>query len=674
MSSRDFTDQIRGILQSAKDGATPTSHQAWVKGVLQLLQAAQRGEQIAVPEVEDYEASQVESSRLLFLACGFEEVDGALRPGEGEEVQVATAVVSEYLECLAQAETVQGRREAVQVEEPFSSDVLAAEVLSKTLEEEELRKAQPRPGERLSERKLCELGAAFERQPFGSDTCAIHSLNNLLQPKRSPEEAAAKSEEVRQAIHKDEQHDEKESWASTAGLVGPISMATLRAAEVESRDEEKASCGFVPPRQLSLLRADSGLSWPEEQRTGMFDVEAIKLAARSKGFEVIDVEPKPTWQDSEVSAFADAATQVKEVSQESRAHDKEHQKEKEEESPKQEKVQRQQRWWFRGFLVYERIPGRAMHYYSIVRWPNNTWMILDSLDRGDESPRNRLLTLHDVAKLYDQNGEFFRSWLLRWYPVVDRTAAIEDLQDAIRHEEAHTGPVLPPSQARAASQLDLSRWNAQQATRALLAAPRQVARELQVLQLTVSEQEARASLEATEWNFVSAVGHQSDKLLQHAKADCVESEARLTSASAFSALSATDWDVRRSAELLLLKERAEAEHISVDLSSAAAALRETNSVNEALLVVQLIHELHKENKDVDEAFAAKLLQHGDSCATARQIALVRSEFPSAPLAICAEALRRGEGQAAACILLKDFEDKVCSLVTALAHRVVSSRG
>eukprot|EP00913_Durusdinium_trenchii_P026573 g24929.t1 len=530
MSSRDFTDQIRGILQSAKDGATPTSHQAWVKGVLQLLQAAQRGEQIAVPEVEDYEASQVESSRHF-----------------GAEISVQFWPGSAFCCAFLSPLLIRAGYAAKFVAEGCCRCFFEAVHRMKVGEQgrfEELRKAQPRPGERLSERKLCELGAAFERQPFGSDTCAIHSLNNLLQPKRSPEEAAAKSE------------------------------------------EEKASCGFVPPRQLSLLRADSGLSWPEEQRTGMFDVEAIKLAARSKGFEVIDVEPKPTWQDSEVSAFADAATQVKEVSQESRAHDKEHQKEKEEESPKQEK----------------------------------------------------------------------------------------DLQDAIRHEEAHTGPVLPPSQARAASQLDLSRWNAQQATRALLAAPRQVARELQVLQLTVSEQEARASLEATEWNFVSAVGHQSDKLLQHAKADCVESEARLTSASAFSALSATDWDVRRSAELLLLKERAEAEHISVDLSSAAAALRETNSVNEALLVVQLIHELHKENKDVDEAFAAKLLQHGDSCATARQIALVRSEFPSAPLAICAEALRRGEGQAAACILLKDFEDKVCSLVTALAHRVVSSRG
>ena len=34
----------------------------------------------------------------------------------------------------------------------------------------------------------------------------MRGLNNLLQPKRSPEEAAAKSEEVRQAIHKDGRH------------------------------------------------------------------------------------------------------------------------------------------------------------------------------------------------------------------------------------------------------------------------------------------------------------------------------------------------------------------------------------------------------------------------------------------------------------------------------------
>eukprot|EP00434_Breviolum_minutum_P013998 symbB.v1.2.012346.t1/scaffold826.1/size159518/13 len=56
------------------------------------------------------------------------------------------------------------------------------------------------------------------------------------------------------------------------------------------------------------------------------------------------------------------------------------------------------------------------------------------------------------------------------------------------------------------------------------------------------------------------------------------------------------------------------------------------------------------------------------------MAQVLHEFPSVPLPICAEALRRGESQAAACMLLKDFEDQVCSVVTSLAKRVVSSKG
>lgn len=75
--------------------------------------------------------------------------------------------------------------------------------------------------------------AAFERQPFGSDTCAIHSrlvscdqskheglvigvslfflvvvtcgsgLNNLLQPKKSSEEAAAKLQMALEAAAKE---------------------------------------------------------------------------------------------------------------------------------------------------------------------------------------------------------------------------------------------------------------------------------------------------------------------------------------------------------------------------------------------------------------------------------------------------------------------------------------
>lgn len=70
-----------------------------------------------------------------------------------------------------------------------------------------------------------------------SSPSPLRGLNNLLQPKRSPAEAAAKLNEAMKAASLDEQTDEKESWASTQGLVGPFSMATLQAAEAESREE-----------------------------------------------------------------------------------------------------------------------------------------------------------------------------------------------------------------------------------------------------------------------------------------------------------------------------------------------------------------------------------------------------------------------------------------------------
>ena len=38
------------------------------------------------------------------------------------------------------------------------------------------------------------------------------------------------------------------------------------------------------------------------------------------------------------------------------------------------------------------------------------------------------------------------------------------------------------------------------------------------LQSHISHRKARASLEATDWNFAQAVSHQSERLLQHAKA------------------------------------------------------------------------------------------------------------------------------------------------------------
>ena len=56
-----------------------------------------------------------------------------------------------------------------------------------------------------------------------------------------------------------------------------------------------------------------------------------------------------------------------------------------------------------------------MHYYSILYWPSGdttepSWMILDSLDRGDESPRNRLLKTEEVIGLHDQSLGKSMAW------------------------------------------------------------------------------------------------------------------------------------------------------------------------------------------------------------------------------------------------------------------------
>ncbi|CAJ1405592.1 unnamed protein product [Effrenium voratum] len=644
VSEDPFRDQILGILKSAAEDPSDPSHRVWVEELLAALQAAEQGEAVS-------QESQ-ETSRLFFLACGLEEATDkpSFRLPEYGEVRSAKQVVSKYLASLAtehkedhKAELGPAKPESA-AEEPAVelSDVALAEMLSRAWQDE-AQNARPRVGQQLRAEKLIELGAAFERQPDGSDTCAIHGLNNLLQPKRSSKEAALKFQEAMDAALKDEQNPEERS---TAGLVGPFSLATLQAADAESRAEEMACRGFVPPRaaQLSLLRQDSGFhSSRGLQRTGMFDVEAIKIAARLKGFEVVDVEPKPSWHESDVSKFAALGANSD---------------------------------WFRGFLVYERMPGRAMHYYSILYWPHggSHWMILDSFDRGDESPRNRLLTLEEVVSLHDQNGEFFRSWLLRWYPVVDRAAAIQGLRDAVHVglSQVELEEERALSEARAEVELDASRWNVADAAARLLQYPRQVTRELQVLQLVVSEQQARASLEDSEWNFTQAVEHLSNLVLQRVKdvkAEFVDQEHERLAADAYAALSLTDWDVRTAAQLLLLREKSK-----VSFKAAATALTETNSLQQALLVLQLLAEVDIEDAEIDEVYAASLLRYAEDVSTARQLAHVCHQFPSVPLALCAEALRRGESQAAACMMLQDFQDQVCRVVSALAQRASNGQG
>eukprot|EP00931_Biecheleriopsis_adriatica_P041725 TRINITY_DN23818_c0_g1_i1.p1 TRINITY_DN23818_c0_g1~~TRINITY_DN23818_c0_g1_i1.p1 ORF type:complete len:996 (+),score=291.71 TRINITY_DN23818_c0_g1_i1:22-2988(+) len=780
-AEQEFTEQISGILETAGvEAATagPTAlraHKVWVEKIVNVLHLAREGSALRLPE-----DLQGDTTRLLLALCGFEEEADCFRlPSSAfNDVELAETVVQEYLLTLADsAECDHQSTEAVvkklgtageescnadpseaesarkdidttcssglppamqpSMEETEAakgaegtaasddklSDAALAEALARSFQEEEDRKCRIRPGRRLLPSELVSLGAAFERQPEGSDSCAIHSLNNLVQPKRSPDEAGQLLAAATAAAAQDEQFDDraKEFWDSMMGLIGPFSLATLQQADAEARCEEVGQSSFLPTAtHLSLLRADSGyVSTPTASpahRTGMFDVEAVKLAARSKGFEVIDVEPKPTWADSDVARYVAAAREIS--------------------------ASGSCETWFRGFLVYERMPGRAMHYYSILYWPGEkpsqeSWIVLDSCDRGENSPRNRLLSLEEVTALHDENAEFFRSWLLRWYPVVDRRAAVDclkwKLKKAVQTACEGIGTMVAEEQIsvdRAEAVLDASqvRWDVALAADELLAAPHLVGRELQVLQLTLSEHEARQELEHAAWDFERAVRLHAERLLERlasAKTAAERSDLELEKvicstlatrkdldknddasegvqktglegkieAQTYVALCLMDWDVHTAAQLLLLASRAaelpsdQPTSSTARLRSAAAALKESSfDLHRALLTLQLAEapdavsnggdgkDSAQESDSATERAvenAARLLRHsGFDLSSAKSLADVKRRFPQAPLVVCAEALRRGDGQASAAVmLLSEFQERLSGFVKAVAKKV-----
>lgn len=552
-----------------------------------------------------------------------------------------------------------------------------------------------RPGQELSLPGLAQLGVAFERQPDGSDSCAIHSLNNIVQPFRSPEEAADISAARVAAAVATEQGEA----VLLEGVLaqGPFTLQDLQDAEAEVRREERHD-EFLPlaTTSLLLLRADSGQALGQAPaRTGMFEVEAVKVAARNKGYEVIEVEPTPCWAEPECGArcYAEAARELD--------------------------AQGGERWLL-GFLVYERIPGRAMHYYVIVRVPGSqvagaerdeAWVVLDGLDRGPKSPRNRLLTPDELVAFYDRNGEWFRSWLVRWYPVVDHAAAVQTVSGAVTRgaleacgaKESEAGLLrVSPDCAKAA--LEGERWEAARAARRLLSAVAKVDRELQVLQLAVSEGQARSDLERAGWDFALAVRTRSEQMLQQCwfevpataeGAAGAEPPGRWIPGARFGGALATylalhfaNWDARSAALVLLLAARAQdaappsdprsgesgGGPSSAELRMAGAALEACGwDLDRGLAVFKLCREQHKRQEDcgtigLSEAECAVVLESVRYDAVmAERLLDVRRSFPRTPPKVCAEALRRGDGNVpAACALLQEFEERV----RAVALRVI----
>ena len=455
-------------------------------------------------------------------------------------------------------------------EERERADAFLAEAMASSYQDHCERTR--RPGIALELPHLAELRLAYERQRDGSDTCAIHSLNNLVQP--APEEldsalaaslakAAAMSEavtrntrleaggaagppgsgsrfahaalpgvrgslpssgfrgsgaaalsplsvigsstsrwsvvdEVAKLVRRLNISNQTNNIKQKQSPAGPFCLPDLQEAELEVRQLESQD-GFLPLRPVvgssldldaTLQPGDAGYEVRSPMaRTGMFELEAVKLAARNKGYEVIEIHPTPVWAEAEAGRYARAARDLEDAGCRER--------------------------WFLGFLVYERIPGRAMHYYAILRLPGreagadglreDRWVILDSLDRGETSPRNRLLTTQELAAHHDDNGEHFRSWLVRWYPVVSRSAAASALCDAInRGARAACGTassgekeqdLLNISSQRGKAALESAldseeaRWCVAAAAENMLGAVPLVRRELHVLQLAVSEQQ-----------------------------------------------------------------------------------------------------------------------------------------------------------------------------------------
>eukprot|EP00928_Gymnodinium_smaydae_P031431 TRINITY_DN23064_c0_g1_i1.p1 TRINITY_DN23064_c0_g1~~TRINITY_DN23064_c0_g1_i1.p1 ORF type:complete len:972 (+),score=184.69 TRINITY_DN23064_c0_g1_i1:149-3064(+) len=593
-----------------------------------------------------------------------------------------------------------------------ADDISVALAESFEAEQQHQRLAVERPGAELSGKMLADFGVAFERQPDSSDTCAVHALNNLVQRDASPEDAAATRAMLEAAAVAAEAAAAAGEEVELGGICsGPFAVHDLQQAEAESRSEELNASFLMPPTEqhLSALRSTSGHMSPSASsappRTGMFDVEAIKIAARAKGFEVIDTEPKPEWAETAIANYIDAARAT--AVAESGANER----------------------WFLGFLVYERIPGFAMHYYSILHWPmqanagaqgssandqheakfhDEAWLLLDSMDRGSKHARNRFMTFPDLVQFYEMNSEWFRSWLVRWYPIVRKSAAVSALQRVITSKvseicEDSASEICKDSVSslRAEGACESSRWNVLAASEQLLKAQELVGRELLVLRLALNETRARELLAAAEWNLDTAVRERMECVLGHrnpvvdSKRDDDSNVATKSSdATDFSlltspqsshatylALRMTDWDIRSAAQLLLVSARAGAAEtaLRLRLEHALAALKASAwDADRALGVLRLLRterarllqghhgtagECGSDSPPIEETAFQVLNLTGFDELTALALLKVCVEFPNAPLAVCAEALRRGDSHAAsACELLREFKTRVQNLV------------
>lgn len=287
-----------------------------------------------------------------------------------------------------------------------------------------LEQAEPQFGEPLS-REFCQAaGYYYEHQAAGSDTCGLNALNNLCQRSR-------------------------------------FTLEDLQSAEAANNLAENGGSSFV-------FQAPA-----KDVPTGYFDVEALKIAARTAELEIVDVEPTADYHKSPCWEFTQAAASSVDGS------------------------------WFLGFLVYDRRPGHVMHYYALRRDERfeGVWLKLDSqLSGAGELSKNRRLTEADMWALYASSAGYFQSWLMRWYPLIYKPGAA---QEVVRAVARATGKTLDEGIARQI--LRRNGWQVLRATAHLIdELPQTVARELSVRFAQPSQAEIRAALESAAWNVAAA--------------------------------------------------------------------------------------------------------------------------------------------------------------------------
>jgi len=379
--------------------------------------------------------------------------------------------------------------------------------------------------------------------------------------------------------------------------------------------------------EATVQRAESGGSFapafpPHAAPSGFFDVQAVKRAADQVGLEVVDVEPVPDYRKSACFAFAESAQGAPDHASGS---------------------------WLLGFLVYDRRPGQ-MHYYAIrkdERFPG-TWIKLDSQlpDLSVSEPRNRRLSEDDLWKLYDECRRPFQQWLLRWYPVVYRVGAAQELVRVLAKAEGYR-----ISEACAMDVLKGCGWLVSEAAAHLLRRlPQETVQELLVAFARPSEAEMRVLLEAAQWDL-SVARPAIDRCLSQriSLSQGVQNNAQ----GIRQALSLSNCEPAKAATLLSLQlqvgasaDRLPELHRALELAGGG--------VDRAEAVLKLQPKLESMTK------SAQLLEKTSwSVADAERVLEVRGKFPHAALRVCLEVLRRNDDDPhAACEMLAEFRNRI----------------